>query len=160
MGCINSKYSPLPFKNWWLISYCTRKSEILLTDSVQHDFKKAGCMGHLTIVCGDVTPGNIEEARKLMPDLEVFNEAQAQAIVNFIEKARDSKLLGGLVVHCDAGISRSGATGTFAIDLLGLDYERFSADHPWLRPNYHILSLLNKASGLRGKESAFGKIIS
>jgi len=40
---------------------------------------------------------------------KAFTEEQAQLIINFINKNKDKKTC---IVHCSAGISRSGAVGT------------------------------------------------
>ena len=50
---------------------------------------------------------------------------KAKQIINFIDKAQEDENDSVLVVHCQAGISRSGAVGTFACDYCGLDYNRF-----------------------------------
>ena len=47
------------------------------------------------------------------------------------------------VVHCAAGIARSGAVGTFANTLLDQDQLMFNSLNREIKPNGHVLSLLN-----------------
>lgn len=49
-----------------------------------------------------------------------------------------------LIIHCHAGISRSGAIGVFANDFLGLKYEDFKQENPHVLPNSKVLRELNK----------------
>lgn len=66
---------------------------------------------------------------------------QAQELYDFIASHSDKK---SCVVHCAAGISRSGAVGTFVHDYYQGDYEVFKRDNPHIFPNSHILSLLHR----------------
>ena len=49
-----------------------------------------------------------------------------------------------LVVHCQAGISRSGAVGLYSNDLLQLDYFKFIKLNPEIQPNPWISHILNQ----------------
>ena len=69
-----------------------------------------------------------------------FNIKMAEELYNFIELNKDKSTC---VVHCAAGISRSGAVGTFIHDLFGAgDYFDFKLVNPKIYPNPHILKLL------------------
>lgn len=70
----------------------------------------------------------------------LFNRDQALAIIDFVEQNKGRIFL----VHCHAGISRSGAVGTFIRQVLRLDYDSFMRDNPKIIPNQFILNLLNK----------------
>ena len=70
----------------------------------------------------------------------VFNQYKAKKLYEFIKKNKDKSLA---VLHCGAGISRSGAVGTFIFDLYGdVSYEEFKRKNPRIMPNSHILKLL------------------
>lgn len=68
-----------------------------------------------------------------------FTIEQAEELYSFIKKQK-GKLLG--VVHCSAGISRSGAIGTFLCDYFNVDWFEFKKDNPHIHPNNHVLKLL------------------
>lgn len=84
--------------------------------------------------------------------LRPFTRSHAEAILNFLVKHddRDDNLL--LLVNCMAGISRSGAVGSFARSFLGTDYEIFKSMNPQIQPNSYISMMLNR-SALSGPES-------
>ena len=68
---------------------------------------------------------------------------QAQTIYDFLLAQQNAGRTNG-VVHCAAGVSRSGAVGTFAADFFEVDRTEFKRINPYIQPNPHILSLLNK----------------
>lgn len=75
-------------------------------------------------------------------DHQVFNDYKAKKLYEFIKRNKDKKLA---IIHCSAGISRSGAIGTFIHDLYGTcSYDEFKKRNPMIRPNQHILSMLRK----------------
>jgi len=72
----------------------------------------------------------------------IFNEYKAKKLYEFIKRNKEKKLA---VLHCGAGISRSGAIGTFIFDLYGEGtFEEFKRKNPRVQPNQHILRLLNE----------------
>jgi predicted protein tyrosine phosphatase len=68
-----------------------------------------------------------------------ISEDQANRLFKFIKKHKNRSFL----VHCAAGISRSGAIGQFINDYLNLDKGRFLMNNPHILPNGHISRLLN-----------------
>jgi predicted protein tyrosine phosphatase/predicted RNase H-like HicB family nuclease len=90
-----------------------------------------------------------------------FDISDAEKIVEFID--RNSK--NGVkqwIIHCHAGISRSGAVGLFINNYLRYDWKSFKLDNPRVRPNFYIIHMLNVASEtIGGKEfveiNEFGK---
>ena len=72
----------------------------------------------------------------------LFNEYKAKKLYQFIKKNKDKSMV---VIHCGAGISRSGAVGTFIQDTYGtVSYEDFKRKNARIQPNNHILKLLQK----------------
>ena len=70
-----------------------------------------------------------------------FTVEQGKQIIDFIKKNKDCT---ECIVHCAAGISRSGAVGEFINDIYGEDYFAFKARHPWIHPNVEVKSILKK----------------
>lgn len=73
----------------------------------------------------------------------MFNEYKAHKLYEFIKRNKDKSMA---IVHCAAGISRSGAVGTFIFDLYGRDtmtWDEFKRKNPQIHPNQHILRFLN-----------------
>ena len=69
------------------------------------------------------------------------NDNELKMIVDFINKHKDKSVF---MVHCSAGISRSGAVATFLFDkfLSEIDKEQFRRENKYIRPNLYILNRL------------------
>lgn len=68
-----------------------------------------------------------------------FTEEQAKQVLEFVDNNKDRKQF---IIHCSAGISRSGAVGTFINDYFGLDYRTFRQKNPQVQPNPLVLRTL------------------
>lgn len=71
-----------------------------------------------------------------------FTPEQAKQVLDFVEQLPEDTLLW---VHCQAGISRSGAIGEFIMET----YTKQSPigwrqKHSWINPNSHVKSLLRR----------------
>ena len=73
---------------------------------------------------------------------KAFSEEQAAKLFSFIKKHRDKE---ECIVHCMAGISRSGAVGAFINGYCGGDWEEFKRQNPQIIPNGRVERMLNKA---------------
>ncbi len=73
--------------------------------------------------------------------IEAFNYGQAKQIIHFVKA---NNCIKKWLIHCSAGISRSGAVGTFINDYLGGNYKEFKKRNPYIHPNGHVLALLNR----------------
>ena len=70
-----------------------------------------------------------------------FSDEQAKQLFNFIKENENKDF----IVHCSAGISRSGAVGYFINDYLDSDNEYFQRTNAHrIYPNGHVSRLLNK----------------
>jgi predicted protein tyrosine phosphatase len=69
-----------------------------------------------------------------------FTSLQASELYEFILSNSDKSIF---VIHCTAGISRSGAIGTFIANYFNVDMEEFKMDNPYILPNSHVLKMLN-----------------
>lgn len=73
---------------------------------------------------------------------DIFNSDMAKEMIDFIEQNRDKKTC---IVHCTAGVSRSGAVGEFINDNWGDDSrQEFKRRHPHICPNSLVRKLLNQ----------------
>ena len=71
-----------------------------------------------------------------------MTEEQAIELLDFIDEHVDKE---ECIVHCAAGISRSGAVGTFICDYTDTDFNVFIQNNPQIHPNPLVLNLLKKA---------------
>lgn len=72
-------------------------------------------------------------------DLLLFTNDQAKETIEFLRCLPDDFTL---VVHCGAGVCRSGAVADFASSMLHVDYNTFKNDNPHILPNIYILQTL------------------
>ncbi len=73
--------------------------------------------------------------------VKTFTEEQAKDLLKFIDKHKNKK---NCFIHCTAGISRSGAVGTFINEYIKGDKDEFKRTNPYIYPNEHVLRLLNQ----------------
>ncbi len=128
-----------------IISICSYKRDILFTEAVK---KQMDCENIISFVFADLTEADYKVSPSLTKTYPRFNVKMAHDIIEFINniKEKDIKLL---LIHCDAGISRSGAVGVWAIRYLGMDENIFRKEHPYIGPNTLVYDTLSKVSGLR-----------
>ena len=75
-------------------------------------------------------------------DYKIFNEDIAKELIEFILSNKDKK---ACIVHCSAGVARSGAVGEFINDILGSEsWSDFKKRNPRISPNILVKTLLNK----------------
>lgn len=93
----------------------------------------------LLVQVDDIDEDKFEIAKKENIDLILFTKNQAKQIIEFLMNMGDDFTL---VVHCGAGVCRSGAVVEFARGMLHLDYDEFKMDNPHILPNLFILKAL------------------
>jgi len=133
-------------KNWSLISIHTEPEENFLTLENKKFLSSIGMKESLSLCFWDIS--NNAQILEQYPHARLFSIEQAELVVGMISIANQQDD-STLILHCDAGISRSGAIGSFAADFLRLDMEKFRKDNPDIMPNHYVLSVLNKVSGNR-----------
>ncbi len=79
---------------------------------------------------------------------KAFTALQAEELLMFIDSHKDKDIC---VVHCTAGISRSGAVGTFINEYIDGDRDAFEKRNPYLHPNNLVLRLLKEALAERNE---------
>lgn len=72
--------------------------------------------------------------------VKAFTVEDATRLRNFIKDNKDKKVF---IVHCSAGISRSGAVGQFICDFFRCDRQEFLNDNPFIHPNGRVTRMLN-----------------
>lgn len=68
-----------------------------------------------------------------------MTKEQGQEIVDFVKKNKD---VGNFIVHCAAGVSRSGAVAKFITEYFGGEDRDFYKLNPYTQPNARILTIL------------------
>lgn len=68
---------------------------------------------------------------------------QARELVNFIHRNKDRKCV---LIHCEKGVSRSGAVATFIHRHFKTDPKMFKEHNPIIDPNRYVLRLLENAA--------------
>ena len=74
-------------------------------------------------------------------DTRAFDNTDGNKVMKFLDDNQDAEFC---VVHCAAGISRSGAIGQFVNDYFGGDYAMFKQRNPQIMPNEMIVMMLNR----------------
>ena len=145
---------PYKEKNWSLVSIYTTPEEEFLTESTIKALKELGMKEYVSVCFWDICDDPV--VLRDYPNAILFNEQMGKDIIGMITRAEgwDNAVL---VAHCDAGVSRSGAVGAFAVEYLGLDYETFMEENPYTVPNPLVMSTLRKIYGNSNK-SAFGEV--
>lgn len=87
----------------------------------------------------DVDPNNRGPYEMPHDHEDLFDEARAQALVNFVDGVASQ--VGSVIVHCKAGISRSAAVAKWIAETYGLDFDEDYTDH-----NEYVFNLLIKAA--------------
>jgi len=72
--------------------------------------------------------------------VKLFDESQAKQIIEFVKENEDAQ---GFIIHCTAGICRSGAIGQFIATYFQLDQEEFLKENWYIEPNTYVLATLN-----------------
>lgn len=132
--------------NWVLISIYG-EYPVLHTFAQLDTLKSAGCVQYIDCHFADIT--------EQIDEFVLFNKIHARKIIDFIDKMKDE--VDTLVVHCAAGISRSGAVGLFVCRYLGLDETEFRKINSNIAPNMHVLKVLNTVSGIDDRYVDFWK---
>lgn len=80
----------------------------------------------------------------------VYNKASDEQLNSIIDFVEENKAMDYFIVHCTAGISRSGAVGEFVNDFFGEeDYNTFKRNNPQIIPNTYIKNRLRELYELK-----------
>jgi hypothetical protein len=126
--------------------YDTNHNVLITADNVSI-LKELGCVSYHNSCFMDITKEQYDKHhRNIYMEGMLFDEERARNIVEFVDKIRDSA--ERLIIHCDAGISRSSATGLWATRYLGLDEMKFWNNNNHIRPNPYVFKILCNVSGI------------
>ena len=147
------KNGNISYVSWYLISIHGPSRKLLNSKKIRK-IGEMGCKDYLSLCFYDMT-----DSEYVCRDDKLFNWRQAQAIIDFGKEINKGKDKSVLVIHCDGGVSRSGAVSTFLNDYYGLDFKDFKRLNPQIKPNHYILRVLKEESGLgiNKKNSMFNK---
>jgi len=95
----------------------------------------------ITLQFDDVLHSGDRSPTNDVPNTRSFAESDGKKIIEFLENNPDAKFC---VVHCAAGISRSGAIGQFVNDYYKGDYDSFVRHNPQIMPNQMVIQTLNR----------------
>lgn len=128
------------YQDWHFISiYSTPKDEVLTEFNIDK-FKFCGMKEYLSLLFEDVlSPGESLDGDPFI----LFDKKQAKLIIQMLDKIKSYPAACKLIIHCDAGISRSGAVGFFAAKYLGYNLDKFAKDNPHIHPNQLVLEILD-----------------
>jgi hypothetical protein len=146
-ACILNK--AFSYKYWYFISIYGDDSR-LVNPKTSKILNGLGCVKSASILFWDITDKSYSEIKKLgkVTRAILFNDKHAKKIIRLIDLAQKDTQDSVLVVHCTAGISRSGAVATFACDYCKLDYAEFLKNNPCLYPNQFVLRTLHRIAGM------------
>jgi hypothetical protein len=138
-----------PYGRWYFISIYGDDSR-LVNPKTSKILNGLGCVKSASLLFWDITDKSYNEIKKSnsITRAILFNDKHAKQIIWLIDLAQKDPTDSALVVHCAAGISRSGAVATFACDYCRLDYANFLKDNPCLYPNQFVLRTLHRIAGM------------
>lgn len=128
-----------------IISICSSKNDVLFTNEVR---KRISCKNIITLIFADLTAVNYKSYPNLCNEHPMFNNGMAVKIIKFLNGLRN-KNISTLLVHCDAGVSRSAAVGLFAVRYFGMDEKAFRRENRAISPNTLVYDTLAAVSGIR-----------
>lgn len=141
MDLVACNIQKVPYEYWHLISISCpdtpENTRSFINDQIRMSLSKLGCNKILALQFDDLKPDLLETCLKFNFKPTLFSEEQAKKIIDFINDLHNEEKDSDLVVHCDAGISRSGAIAKFVSGFLNIPFY-----DPYIRPNEYILSVL------------------
>jgi len=138
---------------WHLISIHTDRDNEgarcgpIVTPESEPVLKAIGCQSTLSLRFWDISKLD-DEVKEKYPSAILFNDDHATQVIDYLDGLKKEEEDSMLVVHCFAGISRSGAIGGFACDYFGMDYLPFAESNPCIMPNAHISGMLRRVAGM------------
>jgi len=142
-GIIEHHNFDFPITHWYCISIYGDEGKLLTPEAITV-LNGLGMVDSISLDFWDI----VRDHTNNFPESILFNKEHAKEIVTFIDVIQKDPIDSTLVVHCHAGISRSGAIGVFACDYCKTDYNQLMKDNPYIWPNNHILRLLREEANI------------
>ena len=140
-------------QRWHLISIYSEQGvtknnfdekELMIKSTVEL-FQNLGMVSYLSLKFLDITDKDIDLINHYGKEAVLFDGYMALKIrMLLLELSIDKSNNDVLVVHCQAGVSRSGAVGLYANDYFQLNYFDFKELNPTVMPNPYVSHILNK----------------
>lgn len=127
---------------WFLISIHSMSE--LINDSNFEKLQSLGCLKYISLGFHDINDRN----EFVNAGLTIFNKDQAKTIIEFLKYIKEFSIDTNcnLIIHCDAGVCRSGAVATFASEYLNHSDIIFKRDNPSIYPNSYVLKVLEEVN--------------
>lgn len=105
-----------------------------------------GCSDPIMGNCLNVLNLWFDDAEENLPllngdELILFNDEMADQILEFVHTNRQAKMW---MIHCTAGICRSGAVGEVLSEYFQIPYQDFRYYNPQVNPNILVKNILRK----------------
>jgi len=111
-------------------------------DDKQSSYFSSNKKNIISMIFGDLEQDTevdiIGENRKEV--VKAMTQEQAAELYAFIKANKDKE---AVIIHCTAGVSRSGAIGVFINDFIGGNWEELKRLNPNIQPNAHVYRLLH-----------------
>ena len=137
----------------WVLISISGHDEDLISNEQFKVLQGKGCLDILLLKFDDIN-GRIfkiilEKYEKRGYDIKkenfvYFSDNDAEAIIEFADRHKNIETM---IIHCAAGISRSGATGCFLAEKYGISAKNIFDAHPYLEPNEEIVNRLFSVAG-------------
>ena len=111
--------------------------------------EKLGCQANISVRFDDITADSpsVGQATQSGRKFILFDEVHARNIINFTNAVKGKVVI--IVVHCAAGVSRSGAVGLWMCRYLGLKESEYLFNNRGIMPNYYVINKLSDVSGIK-----------
>lgn len=126
---------------WALISINSSDEPFLIEGKNMKNLQKAGLEMVMSIRFDDIKSMDYEKIKIVHPKIILFNEDHARKIIEFIDLAQRKLEPMTLLIHCTAGVSRSGAVATFISEYLNLPFHDEN-----IMPNSYVLETIRKTA--------------
>jgi predicted protein tyrosine phosphatase len=141
MDMVATNMRKMPHKHWHLISISCpdtlTKTNSFINDKTREVLKFQGCKKILPLQFDDIREDQVERCLKIGFTPVLFSKNNANQVIDFLKDLQNEIDNSDLVIHCDAGISRSGAIASFTSSYLKIPF--FDPD---IVPNKYILQVL------------------
>lgn len=143
MDLVAGGLEKIRYDHWHLISISCPDTHYMIKSLIDERtskiFESQGCGKILPLQFDDMVPHLVFICERNGFHPQLFSMEQARQVIDFVDDIHKEEESAVLVVHCDAGVSRSGAIAQFVSEYLSIQF-----DDPDIRPNKYVMRLLNQ----------------
>ena len=134
---------PVPslIPKWAMISINCSEDKFLAEGKDLNKMERNGLEMLMSIRFDDIKFVEYERIKAIHPKIILFNEDHARKVIEFVELAQKRPEPMSLLIHCTAGVSRSGAVAAFISEYLNISFHDEN-----IMPNSHILETLRNTA--------------